>query len=217
MFSRNKEHSNFKIYDKNVNIYYFQTTEDDKLSVTGLFYILIRNDDYTFVSYMDKNLYVYEYDINDVSYDDNILSFRIKNTNPSYLKTIKCIQLTEEEYKQKLSLAPSVLLGKEIEQILKYVPQESSKKIFEELVLKTKGKFKELIRDNDNVVGEKFWSKKYQAKYVEGMGFIYSHAFIPEVVIKEFINYYVDKCLTVVNQPEIKEFQKIKEILDGIH
>lgn len=217
MFSRNKQHDNFKIYDKKVNKYYFQTTEDDKLSVTGLFYILIRNDDYTFVSYMDKSLYVYEYYIEDVSYDNNILTFRIKNTNPSYLKTIKCIQLTEEEYKQKLSLAPSVLLGKEIEQILKYVPQESSKKIFEELVLKTKGKFKELIRDNDNVVGEKFWSKKYQAKYVEGMGFIYSHAFIPEVVIKEFINYYVDKCLTVVNQPEIKEFQKIKEILDGIH
>lgn len=215
MFSRNKEHRNFKIYDKTVDKYYFQTTEQTHNIDTGLFGIWIRNNEYKLITTIGKELYATEYDITDVSYDNNVLTFR--HYKPNDLRTVKCIQLTEVEYKQKLSLAPSILLGKEIEQILKYVPQESSKKIFEELVLKTKGKFYNLLKDNDNVVGEKFWGKKYQAKYVEGMGFIYSHAFIPEVVIKEFINYYVDKCLTVVNQPEIKEFQKIKEILDGIH
>lgn len=212
MFSRNKEHRNFKIYDKNVEKYYFETTEQTRNIDTGLFGIWIRNNEYKLITTIGKELYAAEYDITDVSYDNNILTFR--HYKPNDLRTIKCIQLNETEYQEKLSLAPSFLLGKQIEQVLKYVPQESSKKIFEELVLKTKGKFKDLIRDNDNVVGYK---NKYQAKYIEEIGFTYTHAFIPEVVIKEFINYYVELCLRVVNQPEIKEFQKIREILDGIH
>ena len=216
MFSGNKPHVNFKIYDKNVEKYYFQTTEDDNLIRTGLFYIKIRDTSYGLITPIDKSLYPAEYSIREVSYDNNTLIFRWYI--PGDLRTIKCVQLNEIEYQEKLLLAPSIMLGKEIEELLKYVPQESSKKIFEELVLKTKGKFKELIRDNNHIVGKVLnYGVQYEAEYRDGIGFTYSHGFIPEVAIKDFINYYVDMCLRVVNQPNIKEFQKIKEILDGIH
>lgn len=216
MFSRNKPHVNFKIYDKNVNIYYFQSIEQTNNNDTGLFRIIIRDKEYKLATTITKELYVNDYDITDVSYDNNILSYR--HYKPNHLITVKCVQLNEYEYQKKLSLAPSIMLGKEIEQILKYVPTESSKKIFEELVLKTKGKFINLIRDNKHVVGKVLnYGVQYQAEYKDGIGFTYTHGFIPEVAIKDFINYYVDMCLRVVNQPEIKEFEKIKEILDGIH